>query len=674
MARLPLNASTTSHNTTTTTTTTIMADLEAQISGLFAAPDQTLPKDVLSELLHIVQLMSLSAQDLYYKWEGYAITMGADTTTLNYKTVRDFKKTLQEELERTVRTRPEPQHPPKRVGATPRTGGTQDVFGMLDGMVSQTPASRVPAAKRKATFDTPTSKAVKNNLNSSPADNKTPTMKSLPTVAFEGRKNAGEVVEAINAHLPAAEVPEVPPAEARIKLKAAVDLPKYTYKPMAMKLSEASEILDDRIDMFVEQVQKEHNLEDNDFGNPAAQSTSDIVAVGRIACDQPTGKLNASSIVLETSRRMGAGMRVPLKLDGVTFDFFPGKIVALRGTNVSGHHFLVREVLPMPLLPPAASRPEDIDVHNDRLTSADGETRPLHMLVAAGPYTTESDLSFAPLYTLLEQATTERADVLVLVGPFLDLEHPVVASGDFEQHLPADAKIEPDQATLTDVFRVLISSAIQRLAQAVPTMTIIMVPSMRDAISKHVSWPQDRVPKPQLGLPRQVQFVANPMALFLNEMIFGMSSQDVLSELHRSSAAQSATGDKPLNNDLLARLSEQIIEQSHYFPIFPPMAREDLPKPAAIPDEVPEPGGEERMALGANVDLSYYKLGEFWQARPDVLLLPSTLMPFARVSPPFSFLFFSFPFHLMMAFPLSSFSQDIILPSLTFLFSLSCSR
>ncbi|KAI5368247.1 putative DNA polymerase alpha/delta/epsilon, subunit B, DNA polymerase alpha, subunit B [Septoria linicola] len=609
-----------------------MADVEAQVNKFFAAPDQSLPQDVMSELVHILQLMSLSPEDLYYKWDSYVITMGADTTKLDYKTVRDFKKTLQDALERDSRKRPEVHAAPKRVGATPRAAaaGGQDMFGILDGMVSNTPASRMSAAKRKSNFDTPTSKAVKNNMHSSPADNKTPALKSLPIVSFDDRKNAGEVVEAINIHLPAAEVPEVPSTEARIKLKAAVDLPKYSYKPMAMKLSEASEILDDRIDMFVEQVQKEHNLEDNDFGNPAAQSTSEIVAVGRIACDQPTGKLNASSINLETSRRMGAGMRVPLKLDGVTFDFFPGKIVALRGTNVSGHHFLVREVLAMPLLPPAASRIDDIDVHNDRITSADGETRPLHMILASGPYTTDTDLSFAPLYALLERAANERADALILTGPFLDLEHPVVASGDFEPHLPADAKIEPDQATLTDVFRILIGTHVQRLAQAVPTISIIMVPSMRDAVSKHVSWPQDRVPKPQLGLPKQVQFVANPMALFLNEMIFGMSSQDVLSELHRGGVAQSAGGDKPLNSDLLARLSEHIIEQSHYFPVFPPQSREELPKPAAIPDEVPEPGGEERLALGANIDLSYYKLGEFWQARPDVLILPSTLMPFAR--------------------------------------------
>ncbi|KAK4505673.1 hypothetical protein PRZ48_003638 [Zasmidium cellare] len=610
-----------------------MADLEGQIDQFFAAPDSKLPQDVMTELLHILQLMSLSPEDLYYKWDSYVIQMGTETTKLDYKTVRDFKKTLQDALERDSRNKHAVQGAAKRTTATPRaTGGGGDVFGMLDGMVSATPGARTSAAKRKAAnFDTPGPKSARSGLNSSPADNKTPaTARHGPTVAFDERKNAGDVVESINSHLPAATVPEVPPTAARVKLKAASDLPKFAYKPMAMKLSEASEILDDRIDTFTEAVQKHHDLPDSAFGNPAAQSSAEVVAVGRIACDQPNAKLNAASMVLETSRRMGAGMRVPLKMDGVAFDFFPGKIVALRGTNVSGEYFAVTEVLPMPMLPPAASRPEEINLHNDRLTGDDGEIRPLSMLIASGPYTTDTDLSFSPLYALLDKAQTDRADVLILTGPFLDLEHPVVASGDFEPHLPAGTKIEPDQATITDVFKALISSPIQRLVQAVPTITIVMVPSMRDAISKHVSWPQDRVPKPALDLPRQVQFVANPMALSMNDMLVGMSSQDVLSELRRENVYQAPKG-QSFNDDFLGRLSGHIIEQSHYFPVFPPLAREDLPKPTAIPDEVPAPGGEERLAVGANLDLEYLKLGDFWQARPDMLILPSVLSPFAKV-------------------------------------------
>lgn len=461
-----------------------MADADT-LNELFAPPNATLPADVTNELLAILRLLSLSPQELFYKWESYVIKMGVDNTKLDYKTVKDFKKDLQDAFERESRAKGHVmQSASKKTVATPRAvgGGGGDVFGMLDGMAKGTPGPRMSkAAKRKADdFATPASKSAKNGLHSSPSDSKTPALlKDSHTVAFEDRQNAGQIIESINGHLPAAAAPSSgrPPTEARVKLKANTELQKFAYKGMAMKLSEASEILDDRIDTFTDLVQAHHQLPDSAFGNPAAQSTAEIVAVGRIACDTPNGKLNAASLVLETSRRMGAGLRIPLRVEGLSYDFFPGKIVALRGTNVSGEYFTVAETLEMPLLPVPASTPDEFDVYNSRLEGADGESRPLSMLLASGPYTTDTNLSFAPLNALLEKAADLKPDVLILTGPFLDLEHPLVATGDFEDYLPADAQLEPDRATLTDIFRLLISAPLSKLCQAVPTITIVMVPS-----------------------------------------------------------------------------------------------------------------------------------------------------------------------------------------------------
>ena len=608
-----------------------MADTDT-INELFAPPGSNLSADVINELQQIMRLLSLSAQELFYKWESYVIKMGVENTKMEYKTVRDFKKDLQDALERESRAKgPIMQGSTKKTTATPRTGAGGDVFTILDGMASVTPGPKTAgAAKRKAdSFATPASKSVKNGVNSSPSDfNKAPA--AAQTTSFDDRQNAGQVMETLNSHLPAPSAPSEAPTKARVKLQANAEIPKFAYKTMAMKLSEASEILDDRIDSFTDLIQAHHKLADNAFGNPAAQSTADIVAVGRIACDTPNGKLNAASLCLETSRRMGAGMRVPIRLNALSYDFFPGKIVALRGTNVSGEYFSVTEVLDMPFSPPGASKPEEYDVHNHRLTDAESQTRPLSMLVSSGPYTTDSDLSFAALHALLNKAEEQRTDVLILTGPFLDLEHPLVASGDLEDHLPSNAKIEPDRATLNDVFRILISQPLQSLVQAVPSITIIMVPSVRDAVSKHTSWPQDRFPKAPLGLPKQVQVITNPITLSINEIIVGISTQDVLSELRRENVYQGGKG-QAFADDLLARLSNNVIAQRHYFPVFPPHARENLSKPSAVPGEVVEAGAEQRMAVGASLDLGYLKLGEWLNVRPDILILPSVLSPFVKV-------------------------------------------
>ena len=389
---------------------------------------------------------------------------------------------------------------------------------------------------------------------------------------------------------------------------------------MAMHLSEASEVLDDRIDEFMSLIQDHHVLEDSAFGNAASQGTSEVIAVGRIASDTLEGRLNAASLVLETSRRMGAGIRVPLKVDSISYEFFPGQIVAVRGTNASGDYFSVNEVLEMPLLPPPASLASSLDSIKERLCgpeegSREDPSQALNVLIASGPYTADDNLDFGPLHALCEKASSTYADVLILIGPILDIDHPLLATGDFD--LPDDPSIEPDKATLNDAFRLLIGAPIRRLAQAVPSITIVLVPSVRDAINKHVSWPQEPFAKPGLGLPKQARMVSNPVTISFNEIVVGISAQDILFDLRR----EEVTVGKSAESNMLARLPRHIIQQRHFFPLFPPVDRKHLPKA----------GTEEGIATGTPIDLSYLKLGEWFNVRPDLLIIPSALPPFVKV-------------------------------------------
>ena len=444
---------------------------------------------------------------------------------------------------------------------------------------------------------------------------------AFSAVAFSDRQNAGQVIETLNDHLLPHEPPIAPPAEPRVKLTAVTDLPKFAYRPMAMHLSEASEVLDDRIDNFTTLIQTHHNLEDSAFGNAASKSTREIVAVGRIASDTPESKLNGASMVLEMSRRVGAGLRVPLKVEAISsHEFFPGQIVAVRGINASGDYFTVSEVLEIPLLPPAASFPSDLDSFNKRLgvtedDQVDSAIHPLNIMLSSGPYTADDNLDFEPLNTLCDKAAEIYADVLILIGPLFDAEHPLIASGDFD--LPDDPSIEPDKATLSDAFRLLVSAPLHRLTQTVPSITIIIIPSVRDAINKHVAWPQKNHEKKELGLPKQAKMVSNPVTILLNEIVIGISAQDILYDLRREELVVG----RPKESNILARLPRHIIQQRHFFPIFPPVNRTNLPKT----------GTEESVATGMPLDVSYLKLGEWLNVRPDILVVPSALSPFAKV-------------------------------------------
>lgn len=446
----------------------------------------------------------------------------------------------------------------------------------------------------------------------------------LRAASFNDRANPGQTLEILNSHLELAEPPIAPYAEPRVKLIGNSDIKKLSYKPMAMKSSEASEILDDRIDDFMVLIQAQHNLDDSEFGSAASQSINEIVAVGRIASDSSDGKLNTASLVLETSRRMGAGFRVPLKMDSLPgFQFFPGQIVALRGINVSGESFAVKDILEVPLLPAAASAPELLESYLQRLRGGqdamdhDSPSPPLNVLLGAGPYTADDNLDFEPLHALCSRAADTYADAIILTGPFLDIDHPLIASGDFD--LPDEAMTEPDTATMVTVFRYLVAPAIQQLVSANPRITVLLVPSVRDAISHHVSWPQEPFPKKDLGIShKSIKIVGNPMTVSLNEIVTGISSQDILSELRH----EEVTGGKLNEANLLARLPKYLIEQRHFFPLYPPMDRPLLPKTGTV----------EGIQTGAMLDLSYLKLGEILNVRPDLLIVPSALPPFAKVS------------------------------------------
>lgn len=440
------------------------------------------------------------------------------------------------------------------------------------------------------------------------------------------------MIETLNSHLAAAEPPLAPSAQSRVVLKANTDLKKFYYKPLAMHQSEASEVLDDRIDDFMQIIQEHHSLDEAVFGNAASKSTHEIVAIGRIASDSAKGKLNEASMLLELSRRQGAGLRVPLKFStGTSTEFFPGQIVAVRGTNASGEYFSVSEILDVPLLPSAASLPAALEESNARV-GADGSSD-LSIIVASGPYTADDNLDYEPFQALCDQAAETYADVLLLSGPFLDIEHPLIASGDFE--LPSSAQAEPDQTTLSDAFRHFISTPLRRLAQAHPSITIVLVPSTRDAVNKHTAWPQEPFTslKKDLGLPKQVRSVTNPCTLSFNEIVLGISSQDILYDLRREELLLGP----PTEANLLARLPKHLIRQRHFYPLYPTADRTLLPRPAgaagaagAAASEGAD-GTEAAYAIGTPLDPTYLKLAEWLHVRPDVLITPSALLPFAKV-------------------------------------------
>lgn len=150
-----------------------------ELNERFGTGGKELEPDVLAELQSIMRLHQLSPQDLFFKFESYSIKLDMDGMNVTIDTLRAFKQDLQSALERSNRSQAYIK-PEKRIGATPRASAAKngDVFGMLDGLVPNTPGSgklnKVASAKKRQ-LDTPSISRVKGEHPGSSPDHKSPS-------------------------------------------------------------------------------------------------------------------------------------------------------------------------------------------------------------------------------------------------------------------------------------------------------------------------------------------------------------------------------------------------------------------------------------------------------------------------------------------------------------------
>ena len=121
--------------------------------------------------------------------------------------------------------------------------------------------------------------------------------------------------------------------------------------------------------------------------------------------DPPTASARptVTSLILETSRRLGGGCRVPLNLSDIpSASLFPGQIIGVRGINASGSYLAVQEILLPTRLPCPDVIPSEL------------LTRGIRMIVASGPWGTDQG-GWEGFEEIVRIAQSEGVDVLILV-------------------------------------------------------------------------------------------------------------------------------------------------------------------------------------------------------------------------------------------------------------------
>lgn len=134
----------------------------------------------------------------------------------------------------------------------------------------------------------------------------------------------------------------------------------------------------------------------------------------------------------------------------------------------------------------------------------------MQIVIAAGPFTFQDNISYEPLHDLLKYVNEARPHVLILMGPFLDRNHESILNGGLTQ-------------TFDSFFEGLIENIMNSVLNA--DIQIVVVASLKDA-NHHPVYPTPpyRIREKYPNLT----FVPDPCMLNINGLVIGATTADIL--------------------------------------------------------------------------------------------------------------------------------------------------
>ncbi|KAL3690758.1 hypothetical protein R1sor_004409 [Riccia sorocarpa] len=574
--------------------------------------------DVLEQCASLCVVYTLKASDLVSSWEVFYLNRQLNEGKVSTALLSKFKSFLQEEQREALLSKP--------------TGGLHSFSTIhdVDMLIKEEPdLQETPPAVRSASksqFSPTGFRSVKLEAEfaglAGPKTPKTPAgpygksssegprrkTEDSPLTPFARRTSKFIVQSTYNAQLeepndekvaPDSEddiLRRLPPVE-RCQIEVLSPSPKVGCRFMLDRIEDRFLTLEKRIKKFADALAVSERCKVTYNGAVASQET--ILVVGRICCDGE-GHLNDKSVLLEGSVEYCGGERVRLDLRNIPqLSLFPGQVVGVEGQNPSGHCLVASRIvdtIPCSASTEASERQEPASKRRVLSQGEDVEMmssvqQPITVLMAAGPYTANDNLFYEPLTDLLAHARRKRPRLLLLIGPFVDSEHPLIRDGLVDR-------------TCEQIFKDEVKIRIEEYCQEVGDGAgVLLVPSTRDAHHDSV-FPQPPYSKRGLDDPdEQITLLGNPNLFRCEDVTVGCTSVDVLRHLSSEEMSRVQGG---AASDRMTRLATHIIAQRSFYPLFPP-------------------------PQGTCYDLSLTPEAVSVNQIPDILILPSDLAPFVKV-------------------------------------------
>ncbi|KAL8552556.1 hypothetical protein ACS0TY_001301 [Phlomoides rotata] len=546
-------------------------------------------EDILQKCLTYCIQYKLSASELVSSWEVYHLNRGLDNTVQSSH-MGAFLEQLQSEQMDKVRGKESGLHLYSNDIAMILHGNYEEAEGILD----------TPTQKRTLAQEKSSDSAQKTN------GSKFTSEKTLESITpFGSRKNKFIVQSTLNEH-PSMQTIKVeenhensedeiikriqPSQECSLLINRSQLEPgcRFMYDRIEDKFNFLENCIKNRAAAYVSTGRYEEPVD------PSVASQKSIFAVGMICCEEE-GRLKEKPVLLQSSVEHSGGQRVRLDLQKLKqFSIFPGQAVGVEGHNPSGHCLIASNIIDYVSLSDTTSEQNPSKRralgHNLPLTYPSQDTQQVSLIVAAGPFTTSDNLLFEPLTDLLAYARRKQPQLLVLLGPFIDSDHPELRKGTVNQ-------------TFEEMFRLEILGKLQDYVEYMGSAAqVILMPSIRDANHDFV-FPQPAFDIHPTDFSHQIHSVSNPGMFSANQVKVGCCTVDILKHLSAEEICRNPQGG---SKQRLTNLAKHILNQHSFYPLYPPA------------EEVP-------------LDFSLADKAIHFSSIPDILILPSDLAHFVKV-------------------------------------------
>lgn len=280
--------------------------------------------------------------------------------------------------------------------------------------------------------------------------------------------------------------------------------------------------------------------------HPSKQTT--YTAVGLIGTPKDQGVVDQREVYLHQLGKPAERLDL-LGLPSSTA-LFRGQVVVTTGVNPQDRRFIAQSIHTN-----ASHDPRMFTEDETRLRS-----RELHMMVAAGPYTMGEDMSYEPLNELLRQVKVREPSVLVLCGPFVDVDHPSIQNGTLER-------------SFDEIYELVLNKIGDYVATLKRQPKVVIIPSLKEATHPSIV-PQ--TPLKPVGSASSFLYVPNPCVLRINSFHFAFAPADILSHLEENCLTfidvktEEGVSRRPNRDAVLNGLVSHLLQQQSLYPLFPP--------------------------------------------------------------------------------------------------------